>query len=263
MKTPANDAHPAFRCAVSAELFGRAMAAVATEETRYYLGGVFVQPCLQGGALLTSTNGHWLINVRDPRGVCEGSGIVSISKVMKAALKANRTDVRGPFGHLGERVLIVGTDGGFKDARAMVVLSGRPHTPKGSEAEVNPRDSVLARLAKPGRDVLAAQFSDVLIDGVYPEWKKIIPAEVDFAAPAPALDQRYVALAAKALSQDGKVQPIRLAPSKGQPSGPVLVMAANRTFEDWQALAVVMPVRAESALAVPTYWQDAAKAVAA
>lgn len=264
---PANDAapiRPAFRCAVSADLFARAMLAISKDECRYYLQGVFVQPCPQGGALLTSTDGHWLINVRDPRGVVEGSGIVTLNKAMRAALKAERSDAMGPSGHASERVVVVGDSGTIKDAVAMMVLSAVPHKPKGHDTEIDPRPSALAMLVKPGRAVLSAQFSEVIIDGKYPDWQRIVPTKVDWKAATPAIDQRLLALAAKGLSQDSKRTPIRCAPSTDSPeSGPVLVLPANRPLGTWEGFAVVMPVRAESEMAVPTYWQEPAKAEAA
>lgn len=265
--TPANEnapLRPAFRCVVSADLFARAMLAISTEETRYYLQGVYVQPCPQGGALLTSTNGHWLINVRDPRGIVEGAGIVTLNKAMKAALKADRSDASGPFGHCSERVVVVGDNGSVKDAAAMMVLSAIPHKPKGKDMEIDPRPDALAMLDKPGRAVLAAQFSDVLIDGTYPDWRRTIPTKVNWSGAVPAVDQRYVSLATKGLSQDGTRSPIRFGPSEvGPESNPVLILPANRNLGTWEAFAVVMPIRAESEMIVPTYWQEPAKSEAA
>lgn len=265
--SPANEnapPRPAFRCVVSADLFARAMMAISKDECRYYLQGVFVQPCPQGGALLTSTDGSWLINVRDPRGIVEGPGIVTLNKAMKAALKADRSDAMGPFGHCGERVLVIGDGGSIKDAAAMMVLSAIPHKPKGKDAEIDPRPDALAMLAKPGRAVLAAQFSGVLIDGTFPDWRRTIPTKVNWSGAVPAIDQRYVSLAAKALSQDSARCPIRFAPSQDVPeSNPVLIVSANRNLGSWEAFAVVMPIRAESEMIVPTYWQEPAKAEAA
>jgi hypothetical protein len=71
---------------VSANYFKAASLCVSKEETRYYLNGVFVEPCAAGGVTLTATDGHRLISIYDQSGTCTESAIVGLPK--GALLKA-------------------------------------------------------------------------------------------------------------------------------------------------------------------------------
>ena len=239
-----------FKCAVNADLFWRANLARSDEATRYYLNGVYVAPHEEGGAIIVGTNGHWLVAVHDPRGIVEGTAIVSLNKRMVSDLKAAKNDHRSAFGHRTERVLTVG------DGKAMVVLSSVAHTVKmesGSE-EVEPRPEVFERLSNPDKLVVSAQFSDVTIDGTFPDWKRIIPDDVDSARPLPAIDPKYLALAVKAITQDSK-GPIRFLPSENEMS-PVIAVPSNVTL-GWSGAAIIMPIRSSSAVSSPTFWKAA------
>lgn len=52
----------------------------AVEDIRFYLNGINIRPLDDGGAMITATDGHRYIVVRDPRGYVEKEVIVSISK---------------------------------------------------------------------------------------------------------------------------------------------------------------------------------------
>lgn len=49
----------------NADLFRIAYSCVSTEETRYYLNGVHLEPHPCGGAFMVATDGHRLIVVHD------------------------------------------------------------------------------------------------------------------------------------------------------------------------------------------------------
>ena len=49
----------------------------STEETRYYLNGVLIEPCDQGGVLLVATDGHRMCVIHDEHGTCDEPAIVS------------------------------------------------------------------------------------------------------------------------------------------------------------------------------------------
>lgn len=62
-------------------LFLAAARFVSTEETRYYLRGVYVQRAATGGLLYTATCGHLLIHIHDATAEMEGGArIVGITK---------------------------------------------------------------------------------------------------------------------------------------------------------------------------------------
>lgn len=53
---------------INANLFARVAVAQSTEATRYYLGGVCIQPHPRGeGVTLTATDGHCLLTAHDPK----------------------------------------------------------------------------------------------------------------------------------------------------------------------------------------------------
>lgn len=81
-----------FACNVSADLFRRALSCVSTEQTRYYLGGVQIEPCAQGGVLLVSTDDHRLIALRDPTGSADGTAIISAESSLTKALGDKRAE---------------------------------------------------------------------------------------------------------------------------------------------------------------------------
>lgn len=63
---------------VNMNYFRAAAACVSTEETRYYLNGVYIAPHPQKGVVLTATDGHRLISLHDEAGRCSAAKIVCI-----------------------------------------------------------------------------------------------------------------------------------------------------------------------------------------
>lgn len=62
------------RISVCAKRFYAAWQFISTEETRYYLNGVFIEPHPDGGVLMAATDGHVLAVVRDQNARIEGDG---------------------------------------------------------------------------------------------------------------------------------------------------------------------------------------------
>lgn len=65
---------------VNALMFRIAAECQSTEETRYYLNGVYVHPHPNEGVVLVATDGHRLIVIHDKAGKCDKPGIVAIDK---------------------------------------------------------------------------------------------------------------------------------------------------------------------------------------
>jgi hypothetical protein len=65
---------------VSAVMFAAATICVSREETRYYLGGVYIHPHPEKGALLVATDGHRLVVIHDEAGACATPAIVKADK---------------------------------------------------------------------------------------------------------------------------------------------------------------------------------------
>jgi hypothetical protein len=140
---------------VCADLLARAHNCASTEATRYYLNGVHVEPCSEGGVLLVATNGRVLVAIRDPKGSINGgaSAIVSPSKKVLAACRKKSTKVR--------RVLI---------ANSRLSLVEEP-----SSVELQIPFSVCDFQDK---SVIEFQWRDVLIDGTFPNWYENIITEM-------------------------------------------------------------------------------------
>lgn len=80
----------------NADLFRIAYMGASTEETRYYLCGVFIQPAAGGGATLTSTDGHTLVCLCDPdaTGVPESGVILQTDKPPAALFRTPRKELK-------------------------------------------------------------------------------------------------------------------------------------------------------------------------
>jgi hypothetical protein len=71
-----------FKCHVNADLFRRVAMCISSEETRYYLHGVFIEKHPQSGALLVAGDGFKMLVGHDPTAEVEGSAIVKLPKDM-------------------------------------------------------------------------------------------------------------------------------------------------------------------------------------
>lgn len=65
---------------LSLSVYKRAALCASNEETRYYLCGVYVEPCAEGGVLAVATDGLKLVVIHDPAGVCERPAIIGLHK---------------------------------------------------------------------------------------------------------------------------------------------------------------------------------------
>ena len=64
---------------LDADLFMRVRRAIGTEETRYYLIGVHVEPAPGGGALMVATDGRVMLVARDTHGFVPAPAIVHLT----------------------------------------------------------------------------------------------------------------------------------------------------------------------------------------
>lgn len=217
-----------FECVVDADLFRRAQMAVSTEETRYYLNGVFIEPCPGGGAIITATDGAMLVSFRDHGGIVNGSGIVSLDKPMLAGLKT-------PRGSVKQRLLVVRLGKG-RVGRALIV----DQDPKG---EGSAHERARAAFDEPGAGVVTAQFSDFMIDGTFPDWRRVLPAALSPEKPVPIFDVEKMAVLVRALSPKGSAGVV-ITPSGKVPSSEPLLVRADRGPLD--GFGILMPIRTEA-----------------
>ena len=220
-----------FTCAVDAAAFAKTALAQSKEATRYYICGVYVEPAPEGqkGVYMVATDGHAMVIRYDPTGVCTGSGIVSLEPAMlKAAAKTqrhqsvnNRLIVRGPQACIAWGV-------SNDDAPALDFGAG---------------------------NVNAVQMRDTLIDGNFPDWRRIVPTQTNIDAPVGAMDAIILERMAAALRADGARTEhkgfLRLTATDAINS-PVI---AHGT--DDMAFGIVMPVRSELPTSIPAWYTTA------
>lgn len=207
-----------FQCVLSADLARRVQAAVSTEETRYYLNGFHVEPCAEGGALLVATDGHKMLIFRDPDGHVTSSAIVSLNTAMVKALKPGKRDA--------ERLLVV------SGQRAVIV----PVT------DVS-RTSLVSSADNPDASCVAFQAAGTLVDGSFPDWRRVVP-QGDTQPVCATFDATYVEALAEALKPDGQRKAFVRLVAKGRDiddaaKSPHLMFAQAPI----QGFAVIMPVR--------------------
>lgn len=217
-----------FECSVNADLFRRALTCASTEATRYYLHGVQIEPCPDGGALLIATDGHVMIVLRDPDAHVTGSAIVHPTMILKSL------SAKLPRG-CADRFLAV------RDDAAVLVNGDGP--------------GALDNLTAPSGAVEAFQPAGAIIDGSFPSWRRAVPG-AGGAAPAAFEDTFNADLAlrlAKALC-DGKAPVLRIQGfGQGQPG---LVRGCGSI----QGFGVLMPFRdpEEPLTAAPSWARDTA-----
>lgn len=216
-----------FRCIVSADLFSRAALCVSAEHTRYYLNGVLLDAHPDGGVLLVAMDGHKLVAIRDPEGkIADGPAIIRATKTTLAAAR-RRLSLRelkegGPLQVVvhGQRLAVAGE--GY--VSAVSAVSGGP-------------DDFAAIAAEPNHVVKAYQWCDTLIDGTFPDWKRLIPVPANGGDTIPTLDPRLLATMGLAL---GVADPtaLKLIPTGKEGHEPVLVLG-----EGVDGFGIVMPRR--------------------
>ena len=125
---------------------------ISTEMTRYYLAGVFVHSHAGGGAVCAATDGHRLGVRRDKDGLVNEARIVTLPKDLKAPTRE----------HQGAWAIMTRTGSSY----AHLSLVDRIHDPKHDTA-----DNAIARVSD-----CYQSFGDVMIDGTFPDYTRIIPA---------------------------------------------------------------------------------------
>ena len=152
---------------VNANLFRIANLSVSTEETRYYLNGVFVEKHASGkGATLTTTDGHRLLSIYDETGICDKPAIVKLSDAALKCCKPHKSDPEG-----STRYIVV------DQASETATIDVRV-----------------------GYDCLKHQTVAVsercIVDGTFPDYRRVVTQCVnpcDGKEMVPSFDQAYVA----------------------------------------------------------------------
>lgn len=219
---------PEFCCSVSANIFARVDLARSLEEARYYLNGVFVQPAADGGAVLVATNGHFMIVAHDKDAYVNGSAIVRVDKIVRSELKKETKDRR----QMTRRLVATQSRVGVID-----VVNGH---------EASADDAAL--IEAPTADTVALQWRDALIDGSFPDWRRVLPkpAEISLSQPV-SFNPKYLPALQAALSIDGQARGVISIRVTDHTSPALVVGDLPHLF------GVVMPMRARADATLPDW----------
>jgi len=213
-----------FSVAVKARYFAVAAAVAAKNDVRYYLNGVSVEPGPKGkGAIMVGTDGHRLIAMHDPNGICKQQVILSVNPQMLAA--CTKSPARSQFLDImltldDDNSLIVGP-GGNSDSE----VHSEPHY----RCPTDPR-----------------------IDGKYTEWRRVVPAPDKVIPGLPGgYNGSYLADFYKiAKLIDPKYHGITFFQHKENPAHSTLLI---RSPQNKDFLGLLMPMRIDSIDGVPAW----------
>jgi hypothetical protein len=207
---------------VNADFFRAASLFQSTEETRYYLRGVLIQPHAVKGALLVATDGYRMICIHDETGTCDKPVIV---KLDKAALKATKQDRRETAPRR-----IAGDD---TNAPAWVIA--------GVDAEQ--------------LHMVKAWW----IDGTFPDWRRVMP-RIEGNAPqvCDSYNTGYMGALADAYRELTGEKEAVISIRSSHIGGPALVRWRNVE----NAFAVIMPVLNGTATGMPAFFDAQPKLAA-
>ncbi|MBC05689.1 hypothetical protein [Thalassospira sp.] len=215
------------RISVCAKRFYAALQFISTEETRYYLNGVFIEPHKDGGVTMTATDGWTMACVRDKTALFEGDGgwICPVPK--------------GPFTNALKRkdagtLHFVGSTAYLTDSLIGAAATDTEFDP----TQITPLHNAIA-YAKP-------------IDGRYPDWRAVVPKDFNKQAEQMSFDVTLLDRFTKAITplQDSKKHVgINLVTPPDEQS-PIVIRAD--LVPDF--FGILMPRRASSDQATIPYW---------
>lgn len=128
---------------------------ISVEPTRYYLNGVYVEPCPKGGAICVATDGHKLGAQRDPEGIVNVPQIVTLPAVFKLPSKTAGKAPRSPW--------VVCMAAGGRGHLSLVGALMR--------ADEDTAEAAIARV-----DECDLRYGRAVIDGTFPDWRRVVPA---------------------------------------------------------------------------------------
>jgi hypothetical protein len=197
------------------------------ETTRYYLCGVFVEPCAIGGVTLTATDGHRLICIRDETGQADRSGIVAISKESLKTCKLGK----------------------HESARRITIVD---------------QDATIEKSVTDGNWQAVAFSPKCFVDGTFPEYRRVVPTAnvMDSTKGPQSFHGARLATFAKAASEleDDSYGKGILSCCAADCNSPALVLFAASPH----AFGVLMPERGVTATVPPAWFfgaMDKTKAV--
>lgn len=225
--------HSDLRLRVNGRLFDAIAMMQAKGDVRYYLNGVHVTPTDAGGVIIVATNGHHLAVIRDPEGYCAEPLIL---KTNTGLLQSARRSAASEIFLFDDTLL----------ASASTVPGGVAQADVGSVIYC---------------DVDSVYLGDPLIDGKFPDWRKIVPSP-DALQPGLVGEFRInylMAFERQAQRLNVPERGIQFFQNKDDPVTSTTVVRFHRMPE---YLGLLMPLRADQMPVVPE-WAQAEKSEAA
>lgn len=200
----------------------------AKNDVRYYLNGVCIEPHPERGVIIVATNGHRLAAIHDPDGWCKKTLIVGdIPKGLIAACKAK------------------GNPATLTEPKALwISKTGAVVMPLATE-EQGPDDPF---------DKLVLYANKIsLIDGVFPDWRRVVPTErTEKAERLPAVNPKYLS----DLNAAAGLLGIRHLSIRLEANGEGLPIVARMDASDLldRFIGIIMPVRSEPIPTIAPSW---------
>lgn len=203
------------RISVCAKRFYAAWQFISSEETRYYLNGVYIEPHPDGGVIMAASDGHVLAAVRDKTAHISGDGgwICSVPK--------------GPFITALKRK----SAGTLHFVDSSVYLTDAILGQDATDPEFDPT-------------IITAQHNAIAyarpVDGTFPEWRRLIPSAKADASTRIVLNGKHFDRfnkAVAALAEDGTPE-LSIAMPRDMQSPIVIQSGRAKDF-----FGLVMPMR--------------------
>jgi hypothetical protein len=218
---------------------------ISREETRYYLNGVFIEPHKDGGAVLTATDGHLLVTLRDPHAICVGPPqIWKFDVAHAAAIKAAAKDKK--------RRSLTGWD-----------VFCRYQTEDAADHKVSRLAAATEETAEKASELkwdsayCTPIAHEVAIDGTFPEYRRVIPdiREPRGGAVVSASLLGRISKFASDFSSSSNAAGIGVAVELQEGGGPgFFYVKSSDTFAE--AIGVVMPMRGDRLHHLPIWLGD-------
>jgi hypothetical protein len=204
---------------VRTNLFRAAALCCSRDATRYYINGVHIEPHHDKGAVLVGTDGRRMLVAYDDEATCEKAVVVS-----------------GTLLKLAQRLWI--------DPNKLVPEDDEEWGE--ADERTTPPEHIL--IDSDGRLTIGEikSTASALIDGTFPDWRKVVPEAAAEPSPLSGVDGRLLAeFASIADLLHPGTRCIALRPSKEGDGAPVFVMFPATP----NAFGVLMPMKGKAAQA--------------
>ncbi|WP_372809294.1 hypothetical protein [Litorivivens sp.] len=208
-----------------------------SNDPRYYLNGYSVEPCKEGGVIITVTDGHRMASIRDETGYANQAFIIPKHKDLIALAK--RKAPRGKYNENVERIFINGDM--IYAMRGWWECADGVNLQRPNSKHVNAVTMACAWPFKP-------------VDGTFPDWRRLYRVIEDAEPRGDAgnfcINPKYVGDFEKV----AKLLGAEIGALAMKSTGPHSSILINLTSPESKLIGIIMPMSAHDA-AIPS-WMD-------